>query len=134
MVLMQKIDELVKNYINPLNYINSSKLSDSGTGYIYPSLCSEKVTRFIYQNKSGYLFQLVVTNKGDGSKKRSCFLVHCRYANDDYNVVYSGLHEIYNDCRVRQYDEQHFLERLESLLKGETINNWNRKYENYDNS
>jgi hypothetical protein len=45
-------------------------------------------------------------------------------------VVYSGLDELYYDCRVRQYDEEKFLERLELLLKGETINNWNEICDN----
>lgn len=133
MALMKKISELVEKYIIPCNYIDSSQLKDSGTGYIYPSLCDQLVTQFTDQyNRLGYLFQLVVSNKTDGTKKRSSFLVHCRYTDDQYKVVYSGLDELYYDCCVREYDQQKFLQRLELLLKGEIINNWYDKSNNVD--
>lgn len=125
MTLMQKITILINKYINSVKHINSDKLANSGTGYIYPSLCDTQVVQFIDQyGRLGYLFQLVVTNKNDKTKKRSCFLVHCRNSSDGNNIVYSGLNELYSDCRVRQYDEEKFLQRLELLLKGETIENW----------
>jgi hypothetical protein len=124
MSLMQKIREIV-NQRSEVKSINSAQLHNSGTGYIYPSLCDEPVTRFVDEyGRQGYLFQLITTNKSDGSKKRSCFLVHCRYTDSDNCVVYSGLDELYYDCIIREYDQEKFLNRLEMLLKNESIGNW----------
>jgi hypothetical protein len=125
---MERITDLINIYSIPLHYIESSTLPHSGTGYYYPLLHHDKITTFYDQyGRQGYLFQLVVTNKTDGSKKRSSFIVHCRYPNDNNNVVYSGLNELYYDCCIRQHDKEKFLKRLESLLKDETINNWYEK-------
>lgn len=124
--LMKEITGLVEKYVDPLRYINSSDLHDSGTGYIYPSLCDELVTKFIDQyGRKGFMFQTMVTNLKDSSSKRSSFLVHARYTGDDSNVVYSGLDEFYYNCCVRSENADKFLKRLESLLKGETVGNWN---------
>jgi len=128
---MQRIRTLVDQY-SEVKYIDASKLHDSGTGYIYPSLCEEPVTSFTDKyERQGYLFQLITTNKSDGLKNKSCFLVHCRYADDNNCVVYSGIDELYYDCIVREYDKEKFLNRLEMLLKNELIGNWREPSDEY---
>lgn len=122
-----KIKEIINCYFNDdeIKTIDSNQFLTSGTDYIYPCFCDEKITSFIDMHKrKGFLFQITYSsnNKNDQIiKKRSCFLIHQRYTNDDSPIVYNGNHYFYHDCILRSYDLEIFYERLNKILKSETL-------------
>jgi hypothetical protein len=125
---MNTLSEMIINKFPSIKTIKSSELQNSGTGYIYPSLHSENVVLFYDCSRLGYMFQIVTNSNGELSK--SCFVIHERYPGSDNLVVFSGPTEFYYDDIVRSYDSQQFITRLKSLLKGETIGQWDTSQKN----
>jgi hypothetical protein len=121
---MYHFTNLINSKINNIEYIDSSILSNSRTGYVYPSFCDSKITTFTESGRIGYLFQ--ISCELDSVKTKSCFILHERYTKcNNGPVVFTGPNILYDDCVIRNYNEQNILESLEKLLNGESIETWN---------
>lgn len=120
------ISEIIKSKFPKVKYINASELSNSDTGYFYPRFCEETVTKFVDEyGRVGYLFQTIIIDTVNESKKKSYFIIHERY-NDSPNIlVYTGDKYFYNDCIIQSYDKEKFIERFTELLNGNHVKSWN---------
>lgn len=121
---MNEIDEIVKSKFKKIKYVNGEDLPNSGTDYIYPVFCDEPVVQFYERGRLGYLFQFSIHDKTNNKIKKSCFVLHQRYSDTEYPVVYSGPDEFYGDCIVRDYNEKKFMKRFTMLINGETVGIW----------
>ena len=127
---MNKISEIINAKYTNILWIDSSKLSHSGTGYMYASLCDETITQFNERNRHGYLIQISILNVSTGKKYKSCFLVHCRYSNDEFTVVYSGPYALYYDCIIHKEDKAEFNEKLKIIINGGILESKNEDGDN----
>jgi hypothetical protein len=117
---MEYISRILKEKFPEIKEIDSGKLSHSGTGYLYPQMYEEEIVTFVSEGRRGYVIRLVMRDLISGVDHDTCFIIHER-SGDSQRVCICGPEQFYYDCYIHDEHYDDFMWRLQLLLRGETI-------------